>query len=79
VTLLVVISSLIDCAVAEIRGLLASSLVVAVGWLFIWRTEQEMESSFTGPEGHRPWLQATGRFVIAAGLFGMILSLMALI
>jgi hypothetical protein len=79
VVLLLVICLVVDWLSEEIRGLWLSALLVALGWLFVWRTEQEMEASFTGPERHRPWLQATGRFFIGAGLLGMILSLMALL
>lgn len=78
VALLVVISFVVDWISEEIRGLWPSALLVAIGWLFIWRTEQEMEPTFTGPEQHRPWLQATGRFFIGAGMLGIVLSLFAL-
>jgi hypothetical protein len=69
----------VDWLSEAVRGLWLSALLVVIGWLLIWRTEQEMTSTFSGPEGHRPWLNATGRFFIAAGLLGMLLSLLPLL
>jgi hypothetical protein len=79
VLLLVTISFIVDWISEEIRGLWPSALLVAIGWLFVWRTEQEMEPTFAGPEPHRPWLQATGCFFIGAGLLGSVLSLLPLL
>ncbi len=79
VVLLVTISFIVDRISESIRGLWPSALLIAVGWLFIWRTEQDLEPTFTGPERHRPWLQATGWFFIGAGLLGMLLSLLPLL
>ena len=78
-TLLVTIAAAIDWISEAVRGLWPSATLIVVGWLFIWRTAQEMESTFAGPERHRPWLQATGLFFIGAGLLGILLSLLALL
>ena len=78
-TLLVAAAITVDWLSVEVRGLWPAALLIVVGWLFTWRTAQEMEPSFTGPEQHRPWLQATGRFFIGAGLLGMLLSLLPLL
>lgn len=69
----------IDLTSGAVRGLWPAALLVVVGWLFIWRTAQEMEPTFTGPERHRPWLQATGWFFIGAGMLGILLSLLPLL
>jgi hypothetical protein len=79
VVALVVVAVAVDMISRTVRGLWPSALLVAVGWLFIWRTAQEMAPTFTGPERHRPWLQASGWFFIAAGLLGMLLSLLSLL
>ena len=67
----------IDWLVEPIRGLGPAALLIAVGWLFILRTERDVTPSFTGPERHLPWLQATGWFLIGAGLLGVLLSLLS--
>ena len=77
--LLVAVAVAVDWLSAQVRGLWPAALLIVVGWLFTWRTAQEMEPTFTGPERHRPWLQATGYFFIAAGLLGMLLSLLPLL
>jgi hypothetical protein len=77
--MLVVVAVAVDWLSAQVRGLWPSALLIVVGWLFIWRTAQEMEPTFTGPERHRPWLQATGYFFLGAGLLGMLLSLLPLL
>ena len=79
VALLVTISFVVDWISEGVRGLWPSALLVAMGWLFIWRTEHDLEPTFTGPERHRPWLQATGWFFIGAGVLGMLLSLLPLL
>jgi hypothetical protein len=76
-TLLVASAVAVDWLSEAVRGLWPASLLIAVGWLFNWRTEQEMAPTFTGPERHRLWLQATGWFFIGAGFLGMLLSLFA--
>ena len=78
-TLLAVVAVAVDLISEPVRGLWPAALLVALGWLFIWRTEQEMAPTFTGPERHRPWLQATGWFFVGAGLLGTILSLLSLL
>ena len=77
--LLVAFAVLIDWISDVVRGLWPFALLIALGALCIWRTEQEMVPAFTGPERHRPWLQATGWFLIVAGLLGMLLSLLSLL
>ena len=69
----------IDWFSEALGGLWPPALLIAVGWLFIWRTAQEMEPTFAGPERHRPWLQATGWFFVGAGLLGILLSLSSLL
>jgi hypothetical protein len=78
-TLLVVVAVAVDWMSEAVRGLWPSALLIVVGWLFFWRTAQEMEPTFAGPERHRPWLQATGWFFIGAGLLGILLSLLPLL
>jgi hypothetical protein len=73
----VAIAVAVDWLVEPIRGLGPAALLIAVGWLLILRTEQDVTPAFTGPERHLPWLQATGRFFIGAGLFGVLLSLLS--
>jgi hypothetical protein len=77
--LLVATASVVDWISETIRGLLPAALSILLGWLFIWRTEQEMAPTFTGPERHRPWLAATGWFFIGAGVLGLLLSLLPLL
>jgi len=77
--LLVTVAVVVDWLSAQVRGLWPAALLIVVGWLFAWRTAQEMEPTFDGPERHRPWLQATGYFFIVAGLLGMLLSLLPLL
>lgn len=77
--LFVIAATLVDLLSEPIRGLWPAAMAILVGWLFLWRTAQEMEPTFAGPERHRPWLQATGRFFIAAGLLGILLSLVQLL
>lgn len=77
--LLAAIAIAMDWISAAVRGLGLSALLVVVGWLFFWRTAQEMQPTFAGPEHHRPWLQATGWFFMAAGLLGIVLSLLPLL
>jgi hypothetical protein len=77
--LLVASAVAIDWVSAAVRGLWPFALLIVLGWLCIWRTEQEMVQTFTGPERHRPWLQATGWFFIVAGLLGLLTSLLALL
>lgn len=79
VATLVVIAVIVDLGSQTVQGLWPSALLVAVGWLFAWRTAQEMTPTFGGPEHHRPWLQATGWFFVGAGLLGMVLSLLSLL
>lgn len=67
----------IDWLFESVRGLWPAALLIAVGWLFILRTEQEMTPAFSGPERHLPWLQATGWFFIGAGLLGVFFSLLS--
>jgi hypothetical protein len=76
---LVAVAVAVDLFSAAVRGLWPAALLVAVGWLFIWRTTQEMSPTFAGPERHRPWLQATGWFFIGCGLLGILLSLLPLV
>jgi hypothetical protein len=78
-TILVTTAVVIDWISDTVRGLWPPAALIVVGWLFIGRTSQEMESTFAGPEHHRPWLQATGYFFIGAGLLGILLSLLALL
>lgn len=77
--MLLVIAFVIDWISAAVRGLWPSVLFIALGWLLMQRTAQEMEPTFSGPEPHRPWLQATGWFFIGAGVLGMVLSLLSLL
>jgi hypothetical protein len=77
--LLVAAAVVVDLISEAVRGLWPSALLVVVGWLFLWRTRQEMTPTFKGPERHRPWLLTTGRFFIGAGLLGMLLSLLPLL
>ena len=79
VVTLVAVAVAIDLISNTMRGLWPSALLVAVGWILIWRTEQEMAPTFTGPERHRHWLQATGWFFIGSGLLGIVLSLLPLL
>jgi hypothetical protein len=79
VATLVVAAVIVDLGSETVRGLWPSALLIAVGWLFAWRTAQEMTPSFSGPERHRPWLQATSWFFVGAGLLGMLLSLLPLL
>ncbi len=76
--LLIAVAVAVDWASEAVRGLWPSALLILIGWLFLWRTEQEMTPTFAGPEHHRPWLQATGRFFIGAGLLGILLALLPL-
>lgn len=78
-TLLVVAAVAVDWMSEAVRGLWPSTLLIVVGWLFFWRTAQEMEPTFAGPEQYRPWLQATSWFFIGAGLLGIFLSLLTLL
>jgi hypothetical protein len=78
-SIVVITAVVIDWISETVRGLWLFAILIVVGWLFIWRTFQEMESTFAGPEHHRPWLQATGYFFIGAGLLGILLSLLALL
>jgi len=77
--LLVALAVAIDWISDVVRGLWPFALLIVLGWLCVWRTEQEMVQTFAGPERHRPWLQATGWFFIVAGLLGMLLSLLVLL
>jgi hypothetical protein len=79
VVTLVAVAVAIDLVSSAVRGLWPSALLVALGWLFIWRTGQEVAPSFTGPERHRPWLQTTGWFFVGAGLLGILLSLLSVL
>jgi hypothetical protein len=76
---LVLAATVIDLLSEAVQGLWPAALSILIGRLFIWRTEQEMERGFTGPERHRPWLHATGWFFILVGLFGIVLSLLPLL
>jgi hypothetical protein len=76
---LVTVAVAVDWVSASVRGLWPAALLIAVGWLFIWRTAQEMSPTFAGPERHRPWLQVTGWFFIGFGLLGILLSLLPLV
>jgi hypothetical protein len=78
-TLLALGAAVADWISDAVRGLWPSVLMVVLGWFFMQRTEQEMEPTFSGPELHRPWLQATAWFFIAAGLLGMLMSLLPLL
>lgn len=69
----------VDWVSPAVTGLWPSALLIAFGGLLIWRTAQEMEPAFEGPKGHRPWLQTTGWFLVAAGLVGVGLSLSSLL
>ncbi len=69
----------VDVLSQPVRGLWPAAALVVVGQLFVWRTAQEVERRFTGPARHRPWLQATGHFMTAVGLLGILLSLLALL
>jgi hypothetical protein len=69
----------VDWISEPVRGLWPAALLIVLGWFFIRRTEQEMAPTFTGPERHRPWLQATGWFFVVAGLLGIALSLLPLL
>jgi hypothetical protein len=78
-SILVTIAVVIDWISEAVRGLWLFAVLIVVGCLFIWRTLQEMESTFAGPKHHRPWLRATGYFFIGVGLLGILLSLLALL
>jgi len=67
----------VDWLIESVKGLGPAAVLIAVGWLLILRTEQDLTPAFTGPERHLPWLQATGWFFIGAGLLGVLLSLVS--
>jgi hypothetical protein len=69
----------VDGTSEAVRGLWLAVLLIALGWLFIQRTKQEMVPTFTGPEHHRPWLEATGWFFVGVGLLGVVASLLPLL
>ena len=69
----------VDWISPAVTGLWPSALLTAFGGLLIWRTAQEVEPAFEGPERHRPWLQTTGWFLVAAGVVGVGLSLSGLL
>jgi hypothetical protein len=77
--LLVTVAAVVDWLSEPVRGLWPPALMVGLGWLLFRRTAQEMAPTFAGPERHRPWLQATAWFFVAAGLLGMLSSLLSLL
>jgi hypothetical protein len=73
---LVLVALAIDLSNRAVRGLWPAALSLAVGILFLWRTQEEVSERFEGPQRHRRWLEATAWFFIVAGLVGMLLSLL---
>ncbi len=69
----------VDWLSPALVGLGPAALLIGLGGLLIWRTAQEVEPAFEGPERHRPWLQTSGWFLVAVGIVGVLVSLLTLV